>query len=183
MKKILLGLLVLILIMGTCLFYGGRQYERQHTPPVIVDRIVEKRVDVPDVIVKTVIVKEEMPVEVEKIVNVPITLRDWDSVAQLKQFLAQDRTDKTVVSQTGYNGKEYYPCYTHATMLRDNALRAGFYLETEILTQEECYSFRDYVVCDPETTQKHDVCKARIKDEIWLVEPQSDSVWFAYNLN
>jgi hypothetical protein len=143
---------------------------------------VEKTVTVPGP-VKTIYITK--PYYIQNTISVPyevtVTLKDWDSVEQLREFLENDLTDQHIALTTDNTGtvKLYGQCEDYALQLRDNAMVAGMYLSVQILHPEE---YKKYYP-DKESNSYHAICMARIGNEFWYIEPSSDECWLAFYLD
>lgn len=81
------------------------------------------------------------------------TLRAFESIDELKQFLADDKTNEQTYI------KPHFDCDDFAMMLQANAFRQGYIMNCE-------YQFH------------HMFCMAVIGNEIHRVEPETDEVTF-----
>lgn len=63
--------------------------------------------------------------------------------------------------------------------MRAHAEAIGKRLETESLTRTEAIMYFD-MGHDLKAWDRHDICKARIGNEIWFIEPSTDLVFLAY---
>jgi hypothetical protein len=165
------------------------QQELSEKPAVVTEYInvpqyVEKIVTKITTIEK--IVTQNVTVEVE----VPIVLSDWNSIEELKTFLANDTSDSHVYL-TVDNGVASFNgiCEHRAFKLRDNALEIGKRLDTEILTKEECFKYQECLGFSTQTLNElpdnngHYIVKAIVGNEIWFIEPSNDNVWLCYYVN
>ena len=110
-----------------------------------------------------------VPVEVIKEVVVFRELTDWDSIEELVTFLEQDDTDQRIVLKAGDDGiiKFNGQCEDYALQLRNRAMAQGKYLSI--------------IVIEVEGNRYHALCMARIGNEFWYIEPQTDECWlFCY---
>jgi hypothetical protein len=94
-------------------------------------------------------------------VDKPVNLTDWNSVDELKQFL----TDHGVVGMFAYDlatgQQRLATCGEFSYALRDNAEAQGKYLAVE-----------------SDVTQWYAYCMARVGNQCWFIEPQSNQIWY-----
>jgi hypothetical protein len=132
------------------------------------------------------LVEVEKPVYVERKievpVEVPVMLKDWDSLEQLEEFLKNDDTDQKITltaDNTGninFNGQ----CEDFALQLRDRAMAIGRYLSIQALHPKE---YEKWYGQTAQPNQYHAICMARIGNEFWYIEPQTDKHWLALYLD
>ncbi|MDD5339593.1 MAG: hypothetical protein PHG35_09380 [Dehalococcoidales bacterium] len=110
---------------------------------------------------------------------------DWNSVTELREFLAQDDGNERVYLKAGRDGRINFngACEDRAFKLRDNALEQGKRLEAEILTYAETIRYKDYIgityeeLCRLTSRDSHMIVKAYVDNEIWYIEPSNDRIW------
>lgn len=104
-------------------------------------------------------------------------LSDWDSLLELKCFLALDSGAVTIkVDSTGtvsFDGQ----CEDFAFSLRDRAEAWGRRLEVEILTPYEMNKYYQ------KGGKYHAINKAVIGNEWWYVDKKEDKLWNPINLD
>ncbi len=116
---------------------------------------------------------------------------DFSSVDELKTFLAKDDSDTHTIFIADENGYIYFnnSCEDGAFQLRNNAFAEGKRIETEILTKQECIKYYKKLglsyadVYYMNIQDSHMICKAIIGNEIWYIEPSTDKIVLAYNLD
>ena len=176
---------------------AGIDFGLYHTKPKIitqtkyVERYVEKpvyiEVDKPAPVDKPVyIIEVEKPItierEVEVPVEVPVMLQDWDSVEELEEFLINDDTDKRVIltvdskGELNFNGQ----CEDYALQLRDRAMAIGRHLSIVALHPKEYEKWYGERLTP---SQYHAIAMARIGNEFWYIDPQTDEHWLALYLD
>lgn len=119
------------------------------------------------------------PITIIKEVQKP--LFDWNSLDELKTFLKEDDTDSHSYFIANEDGEVLLDgrCRVKAEQLRNNAEVIGKRLETESLTRLEYIVYYDKK-WEYGRWDRHDICKARIGNLVYFVEPQNDKVWLAY---
>lgn len=128
--------------------------------------------------VETKITVEEVQ-QVEVVKEVPVELDDWTSTEELERFLAADDTDRHIILAAGPDGVVQLNgrCEDIALQLRDRAMAQGKYLSVQILHSEEYYKW--YGKRLPQNNY-HAVCMARIDQNFYIIEPDTDKYWLAY---
>ncbi len=109
-------------------------------------------------------------------------LTDWESVAELRQFLDMDETDTHVFLKADEAGviKLTNQCEDLALQLRDRAMEQGKYLSVIALSPDEYLKW--YGEVRPPGSY-HAICMARIGNEFWYVDPSDDRHWLALYLD
>ena len=102
-------------------------------------------------------------------------LTDWESVAELMDFLEADDTSEFIVfiEKATFEGQ----CEDYAMQLRDRATAKGRYLSLDVLTPSE---YRHWY---QEKGDYHMINSAIIGNEVWYIEPSDDRIWHALNLD
>jgi hypothetical protein len=138
--------------------------------PVLVDRPVE--------VAKPVYIERKVEVPVE----VPVMLRDWDSLEQLEDFLRDDDTDQRIILSADSQGNINFngQCEDFALQLRDRAMAIGRYLSIQTLDSQEYAKWYGQRL---KPNEYHAICMARIGNEFWYIEPQTDKHWLALYLD
>ena len=174
----------------------GIDFGLHHTTPKVVtqtkyvNRYVEKPVYIgvekPTPVDRPVYIEVEKPITIERevkvLVEVPVMLKDWDSLEQLKEFLRNDNTDKSVTltvdskGELNFNGQ----CEDYALQLRDRAMAIGMHLSIAALHPKE---YEKWYGKQAKPNQYHAIAMARIGNELWYIEPQTDEHWLALYLD
>jgi hypothetical protein len=113
---------------------------------------------------------------------------DKDELQTLKEFLAKDNTDRSILLKADTKGDIKFDgfCEEKAFQLRDRAVAQGIKMETEILSRSECFRWQYYIKGNVYSLQAYDghyICKTVIGNDIWFIEPQNDKIWIAYHLD
>jgi len=144
-------------------------------------------VDKPAPVEKPVyIIEVEKPIiierEVKVLVEVPVILKDWNSVEELEEFLINDDTDKRVILSVDSEGKINFDnhCEDYALQLRDRAMDIGRHLSIAALHPEEYEKWYGERLTPG---QYHAIAMARIGNEFWYIDPQTDEHWLALYLD
>lgn len=122
--------------------------------------------------------KQQLSVKPREIV---VPLEDWNSLDELKAFLKEDDTDSHLYIIATEDGTVSFEgvCRNQAEHLREMAEAIGKRLETESLTRTEAIMYFD-IGQELKPWGRHDICKARIGNEMWFVEPGTDKIFLAY---
>lgn len=172
--------LTIILCVAMVLLAG---FAYTHQKPQVITEYVEviDEVRVPNYIIVSEPEYIGYPVYVEIEKEVPQESEDWDSIEELKAFLEADDTDSHSYYTANEQGVISFVgiCRVKAEQLRDNAEAIGKRLETESLTRTEAIAYFD-IGQKLKPWDRHDVCKARIGNEMWFVEPSTDELFLAY---
>jgi hypothetical protein len=109
-------------------------------------------------------------------------ITDFQSVQELKEFLAQDNTDNHIYLTANSNGVVRFKgvCNEYAMQLRDRALEKGKYLSVTVVSRLEYY-LRTHRIMD-EGANYHTMCLAIIGREYFLIEPKTDEIWLSYKM-
>jgi len=103
----------------------------------------------------------------EVIVEKPIELCEFSSVAELRAWLAEDDTDGHVYLVAGEDGvcrqSDKYDCDDYALQLQSRAAKSGFLMSVTIIEKQG---------------RTHMINLACIGNDIYYIEPQEDLVWF-----
>ena len=120
--------------------------------------------------------------EIEVPVEIPVVLKDWDSLESLEEFLINDDTEKTVIIIADSEGKIIFDnqCEEYALQLRDRAMATGMYLSVAALHPKE---YEKWYSKQAKPNQYHAICIAVIGNELWYIEPQTDEHWLALYLD
>lgn len=135
----------------------------------------------PEVVTKLQVITVEkiVPVEIikEVIKEVPTKLTDWESVEELRAFLASDDTDEHIYLTATEEGsiKLEGRCEVRAINLMNNAQTQGKRLSFVPLHRAEYYKWYGVWI---EEEHYHAICGAIIGDnEFWYIEPSTDKIW------
>jgi len=103
----------------------------------------------------------------EVVVEKPIELREFTSLEELNTWLAEDDTDRYIHLFAGENGicrqSDKYDCDDYACQLQRRAAKSGFLMSATIIEKQG---------------SPHMINLCFIGDDIYLIEPQTDQVWF-----
>ncbi len=123
-----------------------------------------------------ILVREPKIVEVVKVVQAQG--KDWVSVGELEEFLANDDTDNVTVfvGSVVLNSA----CEEKAFQLRERAFEIGKRLETEDLTPPEYKKWYGETIA---SDRLHCINKAVIGNEVWYIEPSDDRIWIGAYLD
>lgn len=160
--KLLCATIVIALSCFT--FFLGSYIEQRSFEPKVVTEVwyVERPVKVYEV-VEGVVEKE---VEVEIVKEIPMEVREFESLEELTQFLEIDDTDSQIIlypirgSGGGISSKGI--CDYYALQLQGRALEAGYLMSTEIIRKHD---------------EPHMINSAVIGNEVYFIEPQTDEAW------
>ena len=111
---------------------------------------------------------------------------DWESLDELKAWLEEDTPSVILIADSSGRVSFDGQCEDTAISARDRAHASGKWLETEILTRQECIRYRAYVGSNPYRMRHgggHYINKAVIGNAVYYVNVITDKVWFAYNLD
>lgn len=131
-------------------------------------------------------IEVDRPIYIEKEIEVPheipVMLKDWDTLEQLAEFLKNDDTDRRLILQADSNGTIALngQCEDLALQLRDRAMAIGRYLSIQVLNPKEYEKWYGLTV-RPDIY--HAICMARIGNEFWYIEPANDKHWLALYLD
>ena len=177
-----LASIVIVLIVGGLAFLSLSTnydvYLMESNEPEVVTRIkyINRYIE------KPVYVEIEKPIYVERKVEVPVMLKDWNSVGELEEFLAIDDTEGHIILIAGSDGKINFnaQCEDFALQLRDRAMAIDKYLSVIALPPEE---YKKWYGKRLKSNEYHAICMARIGNEFWYVEPATDEYWLALYLD
>ena len=190
MSKVAIVVLCIgVLLLGFCA--GGYTMERWYgTKPLYVAVPKPVYIGVPYPVTRYVDVERLVYMEVikevevirEVIVDRVIQLEDWESVKELEAFLARDDTDSHVIFIAGGDGIVRFnnQCEDIALQLRDRAMAEGKHLSVIALSPDEHYKWYGERLA---SHRYHAICMARIGNEFWYVDPDSDKHWLALYLD
>ena len=107
-------------------------------------------------------------------------ITDFQSVEELKDFLAQDSAP--LILKVNGDGIARFDgvCNEYAIQLRDRALEKGKYLSVVVVSRLEYY-LRTHRVMAQEG-QYHTMNMAIIGRTYYLIEPKTDEIWLAYRM-
>ncbi len=105
-------------------------------------------------------------------------ITDWQSVAELQAFLAQDKAPLHLKANSSGVVSFVGVCNEQSMQLRDRALEKGKYLSVVVVSRLE-YFLRTHRVMEQEG-QYHTMCLAIIGRTYYLIEPSTDEIWLAY---
>ena len=149
-------------------------YYGQAEPQTVTQIVTEYKTEyVPHIITQVLeverVVMEE--VEVEKIVEVPIELREFESVEELRAWLAIDDTN-TVLRFVGSINLDRYDCEDFAFQLIKNARQDGYDVYFQFIKTYTRPDTGEYIY-------DHALNSTIIGNDIYLIEPQTDEFWRA----
>ncbi len=152
----------------------GIDFGLHYTKP----KVVTQTKHINSYVEKLITIEREVKVPVE----VPVMLKDWDSLEQLEEFLINDDTDKRVILTVNGEGKLIFDeqCEDYALQLRDRAMAIGMYLSIEVLHPIEYEKWYGKLA---KPNKYHAISMARIGNELWYIEPQTDKHWLAIYLD
>lgn len=114
-----------------------------------------------------IIETQEIIVEVEKVIETTtlVELKDFASLAELKQWLAGDYTDGLhyIFNNDGsgiYPNPDYEDCDGYAVALQKAAEESGYRISIQV-----------------DTRKHHALNCVFIGNEVYFIEPQTDEVW------
>lgn len=116
-------------------------------------------------------------------------LTDWDSPEELLEFLAEDDTDRVTYLRANADGKIAFNgiCEDLALRLRDRAMLVGKHLSIVPLHPAEFRKWQPIVESwagkNPGPLEYHAINMARIGNEFWYIEPDTDRAWLALYLD
>ena len=132
--------------------------------------------------VRPVYLEAAKPVDIVREVEVPVTLKDWDTLEQLEEFLASDDTNERIILTADSQGKISFDnqCEDYALQLRDRAMARGMFLSITALHPKE---YEKWYGKRLKPDRYHAICLARIGSELWYIEPATDEHWLALYLD
>lgn len=135
-------------------------------------------VEVPVEVVKEVEV--EVITEVEVVKEVPVKLRHFESVQELKDWLQQ--VDRRIRLRADSEGIIHLQgvCEHVAMHLQDRAIEDGYKMSVEMLSRDEHHKWYGEWL---EEDQLHAVNSAIIGNEVWFIDFSSDKVWLGAYLD
>jgi hypothetical protein len=183
-----------IIIMGLGML-AGMVMPIYATPQVITQTVIKevpsqpiiKTVEVPVYVDREVQVEKivEKPVEVvkevTKIIEVPIKLKDFQSLDELTEWLVKNNPKMvylTANSDGGINlNSVFNVCCTQAVELQKKAEAQGYRLDKEVITSEEYLKYYG----KSNNGLSHAVCMTWIGKDIYFIEPYEplNKVWLA----
>lgn len=134
------------------------------------ERNLEPQVETEYVVLPPEVIRVEVPVEVVKEVEVirevPLKLREFDSLQEVEDWLADDDLNTRVVLKADAAGLINLKgaCDYIALELQRRALEQGYLMSTEIVQRGDTLHMLNSVV---------------VGNNIYYVEPQTDEVWLA----
>ena len=179
-------------ILVLCVVWAGFGYGLDHGEREVVAqtkyvyRYIEKTVYVevekPVYVSEPVYIEVEKPIYVEREAEVPVMLKDWNSLEELEEFLANDDTEERVILTAGNDGKINFSgqCEDSALQLRDRAMAINKHLSVIVLHPKE---YEKWYGKQLKSNEYHAICMARIGNEFWYIEPATDKHWLALYLD
>ena len=135
----------------------------------------------PQIIIEYIILPPETRVvgiirQVEVIKEVPVKLKDFESIGQLREFLDQDDTDSRLVAK----GVIYLQgsCEDRALQLQNRAMDAGYKMSIQVLGKLYNNDGQYYFV-----GRLHAICSVIIGNEFIFIEPSTDECWIGAYLD
>ena len=107
-------------------------------------------------------------------------ITDFQSVEELKEFLAQDNAPLILKANADGIIRFDGVCNEEAIQLRDRALEKGKYLSVVVVSRLEYYLRTQRVMA--EEAQYHTMNMAIIGREYYLIEPTTDEIWLSYRM-
>jgi hypothetical protein len=148
MNKIIISIPFLFFLMIVVAFMGFALdrviYQPEATPEI---RYVNHIIETPAETEKEIIVQE-----------VPLRPRQFNSVDELKAWLAEDDTDSTIYI-FGFGCLDTYDCEDYARALMINALKDGYLVSIQ-------------------WEDNHALNSTIIGNSVYFIEPQNDDIWF-----
>lgn len=155
--------ILMLLLIATVVASVGYQVGAYHARQTFEPQVVTEYVPLPPEIIEVEVVKE-VPVEVEVIKEVPIKLREFESLRELKDWLANDDLDSHLVLRATRDGYIDLrgPCDHLALELQRRAIEQGYLMSTQILKLGSGLHMMNSTV---------------IGNDIYFIEPLTDRVW------
>jgi hypothetical protein len=177
-----LASIAIVLIVGGFAFLGLSANDDGYLMGSAEPEVVTQTEYIDRYIEKPVYVEIEKSIYVEREVEVPVMLKDWNSVEELEEFLANDDTEEHIILTAGSDGKINFDgqCEDFALQLRDRAMAINKYLSVIALHPEE---YRKWYGKQLKSNEYHAICMARIGNEFWYIEPATDKHWLALYLD
>ena len=124
--------------------------------------------------------EEEVIKVVEVVKEVPIKLRHFESVQELKDWLQQ--VDRRVRLKANSEGIIYLRgiCEDVAMYLQDEAIEAGYKMSIEMLGRDEYHKWYGEWL---DKGRLHAVNSTIIGNEVWFIDFSSEKVWLAAYLD
>lgn len=174
--SILMGLVIIFL----CWYISALQEDLarvQNRPPVRLIEYIQE--DNPVSILFEVPIEVEVPVEVIR--EVPVKLRWFESIEELKTWLGQ--IDKLPISlKPNPDGvtQLWGACEDVAIFLQDRAEEDGYKMSIEMLGESEYFKWYGERL---DEGQLHAINSAIIGNEVWFIDLWGDKVWPAVYLD
>ena len=114
-------------------------------------------------VIRYVVETEVVEKMVETVVEKPVELRDFTSLAELEDWLASDGTDGLhfLFGDDGiYPNPAYEDCDDYAVVLQRSAEESGYRISVQV-----------------DTRKHHALNCVFIGNEVFFIEPQTDEVW------
>ena len=170
-----LTLIILLLLLALSFCGGGYAAYSTYEPEVVVqtEYIYVER---PPVVVE---VEREVQVLEERIIEerVPVNLKNFDSVEELIEWLAEDRTDQVPSTfRIGDVVVKLY-CGDYARMLQERAMEDGYLVNVQVFSKGTKLPMSSKVL-----EKAHAMNTAIVENELWLIEPTTDECWMAYKV-
>ena len=161
-----------------CGFRLGNYYPEQHLEPMVKYVPVEKAV----VVEKPVITDRVVEIPIGVVAEASVELRDFASVTELRQWLAEDDTDQHIFLKANNDGviKLTGCCEDYALQLQDEACQAGYKMSVQIIGDDEYYKHYGKHLS---RGHYHAINLVRVGNEFWYIEPQTDECWLGANLD
>ena len=174
----MVGIVVVSVFIGYLIGSNHMPPEVVAVPEPLPAKIIE--VEVPLEIVKEVEVEVEVIKEVEVVKEVPIKLRHFESVQELKDWLRQ--VDGRIRLRANSEGIIHLRgvCEDVAMCLQDRAIEDGYKMSVEMLSRDE---YRKWYGEWLNEGRMHAVNSAITGNEVWFIDFSSDKVWLAAYLD
>lgn len=111
---------------------------------------------------------------------------DWESLDELKAWLEYDSVFLLIVADSNGRAEFNGQCEYAAFQARARAYAVGKWLDTEIITKQECIKYAEYLddsIYYLGINDGHYLNKAVIGNSVYYVEVARDKVWLAYYLD
>ncbi len=134
--------------------------------------------------IETIVVEKivEKPTVVDRVVKVPVQLRDFSSLQELQNWLVLDDTDSHIYIKCNSDGGAYITglCEDFALQLQERATSSGYKMSFQVLNEQGYYEhFGKHL----SSGRVHALNLAVIGNNVYFVEPQTDEVWLGAYLD
>lgn len=123
-------------------------------------------------------IEVEKPVVVEMVKEMPIELKQFKSPAELKEWLKQDLTNE-LPNKFEIDGVVFeLDCDDYSSSLQEHANKVGYLVNMQIYDKGNKLPMKTDVL-----ESAHAVNSTIIGNDVWLIEPQTDEAWKAYEVD